>query len=168
MDVDKLFSPLMAFRRRLEAMAQAQTGCSATAEDMVQDAWVKLETARPARVIDNPRGFVTQITKRAVMDHIRKDRRRAEINSELAEILWDRASEVSPERVAISRESLRRVQAVLDTLPDRTRWIFLRNRLDQISHRQIAEELGVTEETVYYHIRRALERLAECRNDAAP
>lgn len=168
MDVDKLFSPLLAFRRRLEAMAQAQTGCHATAEDMVQDAWVKAEVARPDRMIENPKGFVTQITKRAVMDHIRKDRRRAEINSELAEILWDRASEMSPERVAISRENLRRVQAVLDTLPERTRQIFLRNRLDLVSHRRIAAELGVTEETVYYHIRRALERLAECRDEFAP
>jgi RNA polymerase sigma-70 factor (ECF subfamily) len=52
----------------------------------------------------------------------------------------------------------------LDNLPEKTRRIFLMNRIEHISHRKIAEKLGISDEAVYYHIRRALERLAKVRD----
>jgi RNA polymerase sigma factor (sigma-70 family) len=67
---------------------------------------------------------------------------------------------VTPEREAIARDLIRAVQTELNKLPERTRQIFLRNRIDGISHRRIAQELGISEEAVYYHIRKALDRLA--------
>jgi RNA polymerase sigma-70 factor (ECF subfamily) len=41
------------------------------------------------------------------------------------------------------------------------------NRIDGIPHRRIAEQMGMTDEAVYYHVRRALERLARLRDDLA-
>ena len=48
---------------------------------------------------------------------------------------------------------------------EKTRRIFLMNRIERIPHRRIAEQLGITDEAVYYHIRRALERLAALRDE---
>jgi RNA polymerase sigma-70 factor (ECF subfamily) len=81
--------------------------------------------------------------------------------------LWDTVDEASPERLLIGRENLSAVRAALDALPERTRRIFLMNRIEQISHRRIAEMLGISDEAVYYHIRRALERLAVLRDELA-
>jgi RNA polymerase sigma-70 factor (ECF subfamily) len=72
---------------------------------------------------------------------------------------------VSPERTVIGRENLDAVRAALDELPEKTRRIFLMNRIDGIPHRRIAEQMGITDEAVYYHVRRALERLARLRDD---
>ena len=163
----KLIAAFVKMRPRLEATAQARTGSRAIAEDLVQDAWLKLEKARPEQTIENPAGYITRIAHRIVSDHVRKERRRAGIDGELAELLWESVDAVSPERALIDRENLNAVRAVLDDLPEKTRRIFLMNRIDGISHRRIAEMLGISDEAVYYHIRRALERLATLRDDLA-
>lgn len=154
-------------RPQLEASAYARTGCRATAENLVQDAWLKLENTRLDGEIDNPRGFITQVSKTTVAGHLRKERRRAEIDAEIFELLWDTADDATPERVLIGRENLSMVSATLNALPERTRRIFLMNRIEQIPHRRIAEMLGISDEAVYYHIRRALERLAVLRDELA-
>jgi RNA polymerase sigma-70 factor (ECF subfamily) len=79
--------------------------------------------------------------------------------------LGETVDEVSPERVLIDRQTLGCVCAALDQLPEKTRRIFLMNRIGQIPHRRIAEMLGISDEAVYYHIRRALERLAVLRDE---
>lgn len=163
----KLIAVFVKVRPRLEAVAQARTGSRAIAEDLVQDAWLKLEKARPDQPLENPAGYITRIAHNIVSDHVRKERRRAEIDGELAGLLWESVDTVSPERALIDRENLKAVRAVLDDLPEKTRRIFLMNRLEGVSHRRIAEMLGISDEAVYYHIRRALERLASLRDDLA-
>lgn len=164
----KLGNLLGAFvkaRPRLEATAYARTGCRAKAEDLVQDAWLKLESTSMDRKIDNPGGFITHVAKTTVSGDLRKERRRSEIDAEICGLLSDGVDEASPERVLIGRQHLCSVCAVLDELPARTRRIFLMNRVENIPHRQIAAMLGISDEAVYYHIRRALERLAELRDE---
>ncbi|MGQ4273730.1 RNA polymerase sigma factor [Terrihabitans sp. B22-R8] len=162
--LEKLLDTFVQMRPRLEALARSRTGCGTTAEDLIQDAWVKLETASIQVMIDNPGGYITQVANRTVIDHIRKERRRGEINQELADLLSEGAGEVSAERTLIARENLKAVEAVLETLPEQTRKMFLMNRLEGVSHRALAERFGMTDKAVYYHIRRVLERLAEIRN----
>lgn len=163
----KLIGAFVKARPRLEAAARARTGCRAAAEDLVQDAWLKLENTRFDGEIHNPGGFITQVASTTVAGHLRKERRRAEIDAEISEFLWDTVDEASPERLMIGRETLCKVCAALDALPARTRRIFLMNRIEQIPHRRIAEMLGISDEAVYYHIRRALERLAVLRDELA-
>lgn len=167
LDLKRLMAAFVKMRPRLEAAALARVRSAATAEDLVQDTWVKLEKARTAAAIDNPAGFVAQVARNTVSDHLRKERRRSEIDSEVSGLLWEGIDEVSPERMVIGRENLDAVRAALDELPEKTRRIFLMNRIDGIPHRRIAEQMGITDEAVYYHVRRALERLARLRDDFA-
>lgn len=158
---------LIAFaqvRPRLEAVTRGRVGSREAAEDLMQDTWLKLASAKADAVVENPVGFVTKAASNTVLDHLRKERRRAAIDAEIQEILWEGQDEFSPERVAIGRDTLKAVQAVLDAMPEKSRRIFLMNRLGGVSHRQIARQLGISEEAVYYHIRRVLDRLAELRD----
>lgn len=161
----KLVSAFLKARPRLETVAQARTGCRATAEDLLQDAWLRLEKVPSDVSIENPAGFIVHVTKRTIADHVRKERRRSEIDADVSDILWDDVDKISPERSLIGRENLEAVCEALDELPEKTRRIFLLNRIGHIPHRKIAEQLGISDEAVYYHIRRALERLAELRDD---
>lgn len=165
LNIGILIGTFVKVRPRLEAGAQARTGNRATAQDLMQDAWLKLEGARPDQPLDNPVGYITRVANNLVADHMRKERRRAAIDSEIADLLWENVDAVSPERALIGQENLRAVRAALDELPEKTRRIFLMNRIEGISHRRIAEMLGMSDEAVYYHIRRALERLAVLRDD---
>lgn len=168
LSLGKLISAFAKMRPRLQAVAKARTGCSATAEDLMQDTWLKLENAGlEDNAIRNPAGFITRVAQHAVTSHLRNQRRRNEIDDELTDILWENCDLVSPERVLIGRQNLKAVRKALDELPEKTRTIFLMNRIDGISHRQLAELHGITSEAVYYHIRRALEHLADLRGDLA-
>ncbi|MEE3664546.1 RNA polymerase sigma factor [Brenneria sp. g21c3] len=162
--LDNLHSFFVRMRPRLQALAQARTGCRVTAEDLVQNVWLKIERIETPGAIRNPDGFLTQIVNNAVLDHLRKERRRAEINAEVNELLGERLDNVSPERMLIGREKIDVLQQALDELPEKTRRIFLMNRIDHIPHRQIAKIVGISDEAVYYHIRRALDRLALLRD----
>lgn len=162
--MSKFLSAFFQARNRLKTIATARTGNWATAEDLLQDTWLKIENRRGEDVIDNPAGFITQVVRHAVSDHVRKERRRAEIDAEIAGLLWETTDEISPERTVIGQENLARVATVLDELPEKTRRIFLLNRIDQVPHRRIAEMIGISDEAVYYHIRRALEHLSELRD----
>lgn len=146
-------------------MARARTGSRATAEDVLQDVWLQLEGARLDETIENPGGFIHRITANTIAGHLRKERRRSDIDAEVNAILWESTDAASPERAVIARDHLRAIEQALQELPPRTREIFLMNRMDGISHRKIAERLGISDEAVYYHIRRALERLAALRAD---
>lgn len=161
----KLFSTFRKIRPRLEAVARKRTGSRETAEDLVQDTWLRLEAATLDAPVEHPGAYIGRIADRVVSDHQRKGHRRAGIDAELSELIWDDADEISPERVLIGRERLAAACRVLDELPEKTRRIFLMNRIEGIPHRRIADMLGISDDAVYYHIRRALERLAELRDE---
>lgn len=161
----KLISTFIALRPRLVAHAQSRLGSHAIAEELVQDSWVRLETARGTTAVDNPTGFIVQVVNNAVCDHFRKERRRSDIDAEIHGLLWEQHDDLSPERALIGRQNLRAVQMALDELPEKTRRIFLMNRVGAVPHRRIAEMLDMSDEAVYYHIRRALEHLARLRDD---
>lgn len=150
-------------RSRLIARAFSQTGSHATAEDLVQDSWLKVERASVSTQIDNPAAFIKTVVSHTVLDHLRKERRRAEIDAEVSDILWESSDEQSPERVTLNRQCLERVSSAFGELPERTQEIFALNRFERLSQRNIAERYQITEEAVYYHIRRALEHLSQAR-----
>ena len=77
----KLLAAFLQVRPRLEAVARARTGNRALAEDLIQDTWFKLEAAQLDGPIDNPAGFIIQVANNTVTDHLRKERRRADIDA---------------------------------------------------------------------------------------
>ncbi|MDE1993436.1 MAG: RNA polymerase sigma factor [Rhizobiaceae bacterium] len=158
-----LLGSFLAMRPLLEARVRRQLGSRTLAEDVLHDSWLKLSAIDDEARIDNPAAYISQTVHNTAIGHLRKETRRAEIDAEVEQILWG-SDENTPERTAIARDLLRAVQAELDALPERTRSIFLKNRIDGLSHRLIAQEFGITEEAVYYHIRRALDRLAAIRD----
>lgn len=168
LNIGNLLEAFASLRPRLEAAAHARTGSRAMAEELIQETWMKLDSVSSNNTIENPGAFVTRVANNTISDHLRKERRRARIDEELAEVLWEATDEVSPERALIGRQDLHAVEAVLAGMPERTRRIFLRNRIDGVPHRRIAEEFGISDEAVYYHIRRALEALAGLRDRLAP
>ena len=53
-------------------------------------------------------------------------------------------------------------------MPEKTRTAFIRDRLDGKSHKEIAEELGISVKGVEYHIGRAVKILRDNLKDYAP
>ena len=69
----------------------------------------------------------------------------------------------SVETHLIAREQLALLQRVLDGLPERTRIIFRRFRIDGEPQRQIAADIGISISAVEKHLARAYEAIAVAR-----
>lgn len=67
-----------------------------------------------------------------------------------------------------SHEIMSIVQRTLEDLPDQTRKIFNLNRFEDKPRKEIAKDLGVSQQTVDYHINKALEYLMEKLKDYIP
>jgi RNA polymerase sigma factor (sigma-70 family) len=166
-DLSRMLEAFLRARPQLMNSARRRVSHD-VAEDAVQDTWMRLAVTGRGEAVDNPGGYIARIMKNTVTDELRRERRRNDIGVQVQDILSDAIDEVSPERQVMSRQMLDAVAVVLDTLPERTRRIFLMNRIDGISHRRLAELEDISEEAVYYHIRRALERLATLRREMDP
>lgn len=167
MELTRLLQSFASLRPRIEALTRGRVGCSATAEDILQDTWIRLSNVRHDDSIDNHAAFAMRAAKNAAIGHFRKQQRRNEIDAEVNDLLWQSVDEISPERIVMGRDMLRAVDAALQDMPERSRRIFLMNRINGVSHREIARQIGIREEAVYYHIRRVVERLAELRDSQA-
>ena len=70
--------------------------------------------------------------------------------------------EVSPERWCGGRQSLHRLAAAFDQLPDRCREVVWLRRVEELPQKGVAERLGISEKTVEKHLAKGMRLLADC------
>ncbi len=131
-------------RPRLVGLAYRMLGTVADAEDVVQDAWLRWRTLRPGEV-DRPEAWLTTVTTRIALDHLRVARRRREayVGPWLPEPL---VTEAGPAEAAELAESLRLgFLTVLDQLQPVERAVFLLADVFAEPYADIAETMGRSE-----------------------
>lgn len=125
------------------------------AADLAQDTFVRVMASRrlPADLGQAPRALLTHVAKGLVVDHWR----RKEVERAYLEALacLPEAQAPSPEARLQILQALCRIDAMLQTLPPRTREIFLCAQLDGLGYPQIAERMGTSLVTVKRHMRTA-------------
>ena len=147
-----------------------------SAEEVVQDAFI--------RVVQNAADFkhearfstwlytiarnlcIDQIRKRALRRHPSLDEPRRSEESDgptLGEQTAD--SRANVERTAVAGEIRERVLAAVDELPEEQREVFLMREVSNLPFKEIAEIVGVPENTVKSRMRYALERLQAALSD---
>lgn len=151
--IDRLFR---SHHRDLITRARRVIG-SEDAEDMVQQAYLKMLEGDHGELVDNARGYVSKITCTLAIDALRRQRTHARALGE--DGAWFRAgardSPIAPTLDAFLLAS--DVQAALARLPRCCRQIFFMNRILGFSHSEIAQEVGVSLRTVNRKLGQALE-----------
>lgn len=119
----------------------------AHAEDVVQEAFIRFNSAAAARPLDEPLAYLYRIVRNLAFDATR--RVSAEARRDLAheQTLAETARTPSPEETAFYRDELRAVEAALADLPADQRRAFEMHRLGGQTFQQIAQHLGVSTAT---------------------
>jgi RNA polymerase sigma factor (sigma-70 family) len=159
-------------RAMLLRFLTARTRDPSLAEDLLQDIWIKIDSHAVSGPIDNPSGYLFKMCENMVRDARRsEDRKRARETAWLeagSDPVAERSDPLSPEKIMIERDELRHMLRELDKLPDRTRQIVIDFRLNDITQKQIAANLGISISAVEKHLQRAYRVIMDYRekNDA--
>jgi RNA polymerase sigma-70 factor (ECF subfamily) len=145
------------------AMALAQLGEEADAQDAVQDAFVTaLKRIDDCRKPDQFASWLLTIVRNQARDHRRYRTVRDALPLDAASETHDRAN---PHRDAENEELRRNLLGAMDTLTELQREVILLYDLEGWSHKEIGDRLGISHGSARVHLfnaRRALrERLTQ-------
>lgn len=137
------------------------------AETIVGDLIFKLWEKRDSLDINTSlRSYLSQSVRHASMDYLRSKRQRYEIaSSRLADngAVPEPSSDADndPLSEVINSELEERVDEAIAALPAECRRVFEMSRFMGMKHAEIASELGISVNTVKYHMRNALKLLSQ-------
>ncbi len=144
----------------LERFIRRHSHPSEDVSDLRQEVYIRVYAAaqRARPLLTKPFVFMT------ARNLLRDRARRARIVSIEAvadlEALNVAGDDVPADRVASAREELRRLQAALEMLPSRCRQVVVLRKIHGLSQREVARELGITEDTVERQVSKGVRALA--------
>lgn len=117
-------------------------------DDLVQEAYLRLIHAQNRGSVQHPKAYLFTTARNAALDLFRRDR---VISIEgIAEIEALPVLEEGPDGVeqACHAQELEILSDAIRALPERCRQVFTMRKLQELSHREIAQALGISEHTV--------------------
>lgn len=160
-EVADLKQQFIVHRPRLRDAAARILGCRQRAEDVVQDAFVKISEIAPSFIAQQPVAYLFRVVRNLSIDR----HRRASFESVVfaaeedgLEVMGDSAG---PEAIMIGSQYLQLVSQALSELPSRTRHVFELYRIGAYTQSQIASELEISTTLVNFMIRDATDH---CRS----
>jgi RNA polymerase sigma-70 factor (ECF subfamily) len=127
-------------------------------EDIAQEALACALKAETERLIENPKAYLFRVAHNLTLQH-RLNRARSLIEDiETAAMEGVACEKPSIEDQVISREQLALVLEAVEALPPVCRRVFLLRKVYGYSHREIADQLGITVSTVEKHLGKGFAR----------
>ncbi|WP_449256500.1 RNA polymerase sigma factor [Bosea sp. (in: a-proteobacteria)] len=127
-----------------------------TAEDLAQEAYLRVRKSMEAAPIEHVEAFLHQTARNLALDHER--RRKTRERFEAADISEQDVASIPAdvptiEAALIERERLRAFNAALNALPERARQAWILSQIHGWSYARIADHLNVARNTVYNDIK---------------
>ncbi|WP_239541267.1 RNA polymerase sigma factor [Cryomorpha ignava] len=134
-----------------------KTSQSELAEDVAQDAFVKLWETRDKIDKSSIKAYVFTIANNLAINQLKRD----QLKFKFLKLQGDKMDIKSPEYLLEMQEFDQKLQDTLAKVPDGAREVFLMNRIDGLKYREIAEMLGLSMKAVEKRMSRALAILRE-------
>ncbi|ESQ78331.1 RNA polymerase sigma factor [Asticcacaulis sp. YBE204] len=146
-------------------------GDEASAEDVLQDLYIKVSGARLDGEIQEPLAFLFRMANnlylnriRAASSHRARDTAWYDLNPQNAlegSGIDGTGADASPdaESVVAARQELRAVMKAIESLPSRTQDIFRLHKIDGLSQTEVARRLDISISSVEKHLSGALKHL---------
>lgn len=129
------------------------------AEDITQDAFIKLWQHCKKVVFEKARSFVMKVAQNAFYNEVEHEKVVLKYNSSVSTGI--RAIAENPQFLMEEKEFMQKLQRSISSLPEKERIVFLLSRKDKKTYREIAEMLGITQKAVERRMHLALQKLRE-------
>jgi RNA polymerase sigma factor (sigma-70 family) len=133
--------------------------------DLRQDIYVRVFEAAQKQIPRPAKPFVFAVARNLMIDRYRRERIVPIDGVADLEAVEVAADEPGPDRNAIARDALRRLQAAMDRLPPRCREAVVLRQVEGLSRREIAMRMGISEKTVKSHLNDGANMLIDILHD---
>lgn len=152
-------------RKKLRSVAFKILGSQAQAEDILQEAFLKLLDVAIGKQVDCPQAYCCKVVRNLSLDNIRRQQVEGQYRVHLDD---DELPQVdgggNPQNILQQRLLLQAIDQAMSTLPERTRRAFELYRIHELTQREIAKELGCSATLVNFMLRDVGQALAVCRS----
>ncbi len=162
-----------SYRRLAFAIAYRMVGSVAEAEDIVQEAFLRLHrTRQEGTVVESPKAFLAAVATRLAIDHLRSARVRREsyVGTWLPEPVIGEEEPAMARQVELAGSLSMAFLLILEALTPVERAVFLLHEVFDYSYGEIAGVVGKTEENCRQILTRAKRHVGagKHRFDASP
>lgn len=161
-----LMAEYLAMREMLLRFLAARLGDAAAADDIYQEMFLRLRSGSLPDDLSNPRGYLFRMAFNLANEATRARRRRDSRDAQWTDatthkVGGDTIADIrSADEALAAKERLAQVTRALETLAPKTREVFVMCRVQGLSHRDIAEVMGISTKTVEKHMTAALKHLS--------
>ncbi len=143
-------------RRRLRQLLRRRGQTPEDAEDVIQDAFLRLQAYyRKGGEVREPEAFLVRTALRLSINSGRDAGRRVRAEERLRD-LPRIETEPAPEEVLAAEQSVQAMNRKLESVSTATREVFLLHRVDGLTYAQISKLYGITAKAVERRIARAM------------
>ena len=161
---------LRAFFERRETLVlflASRAKCMATAEDLVQDLYLKVAAVDPGSTVTSPVALLYRMASNLLIDQLRSNQRASRRNAQWrldGRVVVGReeiVNEPPADEVVIVRERARQLAQAVAALPPKMGQAFRLHKLEGLSQAQTAQVMGVSVKMIEQHIQAAIKTLAQ-------
>jgi RNA polymerase sigma-70 factor (ECF subfamily) len=127
------------------------------AEDLTQDVFMKLWDKREEINTETVKSYLYTIASNMLLNKIRHDK----VVMNFAEKNRDAFNEQSPHYALEEKEFKKQLEDTIGAMPEKQREVFLMNRIDEMTYKEIAERLELSVKAVEKRMHGALGYLRE-------
>jgi RNA polymerase sigma factor (sigma-70 family) len=160
-DLDEWFvSAVLPLEPALMRYLRRNCRIASEAADLRQDIYVRVYEAAARELPRSASAFVFATARHLLIDRARREKVVSiEAVADMATLDFA-VDELSPERHASARSELRQLEGALQDLPPRCREVVQLRRINGLSQREVAQTMGITEDTVEKQLSKGLRAIA--------
>ncbi len=151
---------------QLRGVAWKIIGRPDQAEDIIQDAYIRLLKGKYTEKIDKPICYCRRMVRNIAIDYRRREQVEAayRVYVDDSEALTNaKFAEAGADQCVHEQQMLEAIAEKLSMLPPRTRYVFELHRLSGLTQREIALKLDCSAATVNILVKEALNAISSCR-----
>ncbi|MDB9952355.1 sigma-70 family RNA polymerase sigma factor [Porticoccaceae bacterium] len=163
-----LFQAYLVCEKPLKRFLRRFCSRSEDVEDLAQEAFLLAFNAERGKEIRSPKAYLFRVARNIALRDLTKKSNQLTVYLEDAVDDAFLGREASSEEELIAQQKLEQCCKAVASLPEQCRRVFLLRKIHAHSHKEIAEQLGISPRTVEKHIAKGVDRFTDYMNNQEP